>query len=71
MVTVTSTAPAGLGGVVAVMVALLVTATLVAATPPKLTVAPETKLLPLMVTEVPPLVEPAVGVRELILGEPV
>ena len=67
-VTVTLTAPAACAGVVAVMVVLLVTETLVAAAPPKLTVAPETKLLPLSVTAVPPAVVPLLGVMPLIVG---
>ena len=68
LVTVTLTAPAECAGVEAVMLVLLVTETLVAAVPPKLTVAPETKLLPLMVTDVPPVVVPLFGAMLLIVG---
>ena len=50
------------------MEALLTTLTFVAKVPPKLTVAPAAKLLPLMVTAVPPLVEPEVGEIELTAG---
>jgi hypothetical protein len=39
----------------------LTTVTLVAAVPPKLTVAPLEKPVPVMVTDVPPLVVPEVG----------
>ena len=62
------TAPAACAGVVAVSVVLLLTLTLVAAVPPKLTVAPLTKFEPLMVTEVPPAVDPLLGVTELPVG---
>ena len=68
LVTLTVTAPAACAGVVAVMVVLLVTATLVAALPPKLTAAPETKLVPLMVTFVPPAVDPLVGAILVTVG---
>ena len=40
----------------------------VAAVPSKVTVAPETKLLPEMVTVVPPLCAPLVGDTLLIVG---
>jgi len=60
-VTTTLTAPAACAGVTAVMVVLLVTLTLVAADPPIVTDAPETKLVPVIVTEVPPVVGPDVG----------
>ena len=54
LVTTTSTDPAACDGVVAVMLVLLTTFTETAPTPPKLTVVPDRKLLPAMVTEVPP-----------------
>jgi len=57
-----------MGGVVAVMVVLLTTVTPVAAVPPKATVAPETKLVPVMVTLVPPVVGPEVGEIEETVG---
>ena len=42
----------------------LVTVTPVAAVPPKLTEAPDAKLLPAMVTEVPPATGPLTGFTE-------
>jgi hypothetical protein len=68
LVTVTLTVPAGFGGVFAVMVVEFTTETEVAATPPILTVAPETKLLPPKVTAVPPLVVPEVGLIDVNVG---
>ena len=50
------------------MLEALATFTEVAATPPKLTVAPDTKFVPLMVTEVPPLVVPLFGEIAVIVG---
>src|SRR5437762_8284953 len=49
------------GGVTATIDVELVTLTLVAATPPNVTVALLWKFAPLIVTEVPPAVEPLVG----------
>jgi len=66
--TTTFTAPAAWAGVVAVIDVLLTTVTLVAAVPPNVTVAPETKLVPVIVTAVPPLVEPELGEIVLIVG---
>ena len=66
LVTVTLTVPAGFAGVVAVMELLFTTTTFVAAALPKLTVAPLRKFAPLMVTWVPPLVEPVLG--EMLCG---
>jgi hypothetical protein len=43
------------------MVLPLTTVTLVAAAPPNVTVAPEVKLVPVMVTEAPPAVVPLFG----------
>ena len=67
-VTVTLTAPALLAGVVAVMVVLLTTVTLVAGAVPNVTVAPEAKLVPVMVTAVPPAVEPLLGLTPVTVG---
>jgi hypothetical protein len=67
-VTVTVTAPAEFAGAVAVMVVLLETDTFVAATPPNVTVAPETKFVPVIVTAVPPFVGPLFGETELTVG---
>src|SRR5947209_4040980 len=50
LVTVTPTVPAACAGVFAVMLVLLTTTTFVATVPPKLTVAPETKPVPVRVT---------------------
>src|SRR5437660_7832419 len=54
LVTTTSTGPAAWAGVVAVIWSALRTTTLVAATPPKVTVDGLKKLVPLIVTDVPP-----------------
>src|SRR5215207_8254301 len=62
LVTITSTTPAVCAPVVAVIVLLLVTATFVAAVPPRETVAPDRMPLPEIVTEVPPAVGPEFGV---------
>ena len=59
--TITATAPAACGGVFAVMLVAFTTVTPVAAVPPRLTVAPVRKPVPVMVTAVPPLVVPEVG----------
>ena len=53
---------------VAVIVVLFTTLTLVAAVKPILTLAPETKPVPLIVTEVPPPVLPEFGVMPLTVG---
>ena len=47
---------------------LLTTVTLVAAVPPRVTVAPARKPVPVMVTAVPPAVVPDVGEIELTVG---
>ena len=54
--------------VVAVIELGLTTATLVAAAPPKLTVAPDEKPVPVIVTDVPPLVLPEVGEIAVTVG---
>ena len=53
-VTVTLASPAAWGGVTAVIVEGLTRVTPVAAVPSKLTFAPDTKFVPLRLTEVPP-----------------
>ena len=68
MVTTRSTAPWAWAGVVAVIDVLLATVTPVAAVPPKLTVAPETKFVPVIVTPVPPAIGPLAGVTDATLG---
>ena len=66
--TVTVTAPALPAGVVAVMLVLLTTTTFVAAVPPNVTVAPATKFVPVIVTAVPPAVDPLFGLTLLNVG---
>jgi hypothetical protein len=61
LVTTTLTAPAGRDGVVAVIEEPLTTLTFGAAAPPNVTVAPGAKLVPVIVTDVPPLVVPEFG----------
>jgi hypothetical protein len=68
-VTVTVTAPALPAGVVAVICVALTTTTLVAAAVPNVTVAPVEKFVPVMVTAVPPAVEPPFGDTLLTIGE--
>ena len=68
LVTTTLTAPAECVGVVAVIRVSLATTTLVAAMPPKLTVAPLVNLVPVIVTLVPPLIEPEPGLTLLTVG---
>jgi hypothetical protein len=50
------------------MVVLLTTTTLVAAVPPNVAVAPATKFVPVIVTAVPPAVEPLFGDTLLTVG---
>jgi len=68
LTTVTDTAPALPTGVVAVIVVGFTTDTLVAAAVPSVTVAPATKLFPLMVTTVPPEDGPLFGLTLLTIG---
>jgi hypothetical protein len=68
LVTATVTAPAAWAGVVAVIDVLLTTFTPVAAVPPKLTVAPARKPVPVMVTAVPPVESPVFGEIEVTVG---
>ena len=67
-VTVTVTAPAACAGVVAVIWVPLTTTTFVAAVPPNVTVAPLTKLVPVIVTPVPPVAGPVFGFTLLTEG---
>lgn len=67
-VTVTVTAPALPAGVVAVMLVLLTTTTLLAEALPNVTVAPEEKFVPVIVTDVPPAIGPVLGDTLLIVG---
>ena len=68
LVTTTLTAPAAWAGVVAVSCVELTNVTPVAAMPPKVTVAPETKFVHVIVTKVPPPVEPVFGLTAVIVG---
>ena len=61
VVTVTSTTPAVPAGLTAVIVVELTTMTLMAAVAPKSTTVAPPKLFPVMVTLVPPEVEPKRG----------
>jgi hypothetical protein len=56
--------------VIAVMLVALTTTTLVAAVPPKVTVAPAAKFVPVIVTGVPPAVVPVFGDRLTTVGAP-
>jgi hypothetical protein len=67
-VTVTVTAPTLPAGVVAVIDVLLTTTTFVAAALPNVTVAPATKFVPVIVTAVPPAVDPLFGLTLLTVG---
>jgi hypothetical protein len=67
-VTVTVTAPALPAGVVAVICVPLTTTTFVDAAPPNVTVAPAAKLVPVIVTAVPPVVDPLFGDTLLTVG---
>ena len=68
LVTTTLTAPAACAGLVAVIDVEFTTVTPVAAVPPRLTVAPARKPVPVIVIGVPPVVVPDVGEIELIVG---
>lgn len=68
MVTVTSTTPAACEGVRSVAFVELVTTTLVAFTPPNVTVIPARKFLPMSVTFTSPAVVPVVGLSDTNTG---
>jgi hypothetical protein len=68
VVTEIVTAPADLAGLTAVIEVDEVTLKLVAAVEPKLTAVAPVKLVPVMTTEVPPAVGPAVGVKLVMVG---
>jgi hypothetical protein len=67
-VTTTFTVPTVWAGVLAAMDVLLTTETFVAGVPPMLTVAPVKKPVPVIVTEVPPLVVPELGEIAVTVG---
>ena len=62
------TVPAACAGAAAVIEVLLVTVTAVAAVPPKLTVAPDTKFVPVIVAPVPPAIGPRPGLIAATVG---
>src|ERR1700724_3674557 len=68
LVTTTFTAPAAWAAVVAVIEVPLTTVTVLAAVPPNLTVAPDRKPVPVMVTAVPPLTGPELGEIAVTVG---
>ena len=67
-VTVTSTTPAAPAGALAVMVVGELTTKETALVEPNLTASVPAKLVPVMVTEVPPAVGPFVGLTEVTTG---
>jgi len=68
LVTTTATSPAAWAGVVTVIVVGSTTFTPVPAVPPKVTVAPGTNPVPVMVTTVPPAVDPLSGEISVTVG---
>ena len=68
MVTATLFAPAVPAGVTAVTLVAETTTTLVAATPPTVTLLAPVRFVPVIVIDVPPRVEPLVGVTAVIVG---
>ena len=69
-VTATSRAPATPAGVTALIVVSLVTVKLAAATPPMVTAEAAVKLVPEIVTLVPPIAGPALGAMPVTVGVP-
>ncbi len=68
VVTVTSTVAADSAGAVAVIWVALLTVMVVAATVPNLTPVAPVKLVPVMITEVPPAVVPVAGLTPVTVG---
>jgi len=68
VVTVTSTIPAAWTGLVAVIEVALTTITPVAAVLPNFTAVAPVKLVPEIVTEVPPAIEPDAGEIPVMVG---
>ena len=68
LVTTTFLAPADPAGVVQVIDVAETTVTDVQALPPTVTVAPDTKFVPVMVIAVPPAVDPEVGAIDVMVG---
>jgi hypothetical protein len=68
--TATSTAPASAaGGAVAVIEVALFTVNELAGNPPKVTAVVPMKLVPVMVTFVPPLIGPELGDNDVSVGD--
>ena len=68
VITRTSTTPAACGGATAVICVAPLTVKLVAAVEPNSTALAPVKLVPVMVTLVPPAVGPAAGFRAVTVG---
>ncbi len=68
VVTATLFAPAAAAGVTAVMLVAETTTTLVAATPPTVTLLAPVRFVPVIVIDVPPRVEPLLGLTDVIVG---
>ena len=68
LITTIFTGPAVIVGVTTVMLVAETTTTEVPGLPPKVTVAPDLKFIPVMVTDVPPAAGPDVGLMEVIVG---
>ena len=68
VVTVTLFAPEVPAGVTAVTLVAEFTTTLVAATPPTVTLVAPVRFAPVIVITVPPIVEPLVGLTDVIVG---
>ena len=68
MVTATLLVPAVPAGVTAVTLVAETTTTLVAATPPTVTLLAPVRFVPVIVIDVPPRGEPLVGVTAVIVG---
>ena len=68
MVTATLFAPTVPAGVTAVTLVAETTTTLVAATPPTVTLLAPVRFVPVIVIDVPPRVEPLVGLTDVIVG---
>ena len=68
-VSATSTAPAAWAGVVSVTLLLLVTVRLVASMPPTVTCEVPDRLVPVIVSSVPPAVVPVDGLMLVIVGD--
>ena len=68
VVTATLLAPALPAGVTAVMLVAETTTTLVAATPPTVTLVAPVRFAPVIVIAVPPIVKPNVGLTDVRVG---